>query len=378
MKRVSMRFFDRIRRRAVQDRDLSIIRSSDLFEKAWYLSKNPDVAEAGVDPYLHYLLHGGFEHRDPGPEFSSSWYLETYADVREEHINPLLHYLKYGKPENRLKRPEITVVIPLYNKLDFFRACLDSVLDQSGVTLEVVCVDDNSTDGSWEIALAASKDDSRLRVFRNKENMGPGPSRNVGISLARGRYIQFLDADDLLPAGALKSLLEAAERTGSDVVRGAFRTLQDGTVVPWSGDEIIDARVGSLLDLPELWVPWYHGSFLISHQLLQKEQIFYPHLRLGQDPPFLASVLTRAHRICIILQAAYIYRPGSKSAPRFGDVQDYIAHALLVKQIYAGPYECCWKKYHEFILGVIQTMLTSAYVTVEEYLTLENRIKALE
>jgi hypothetical protein len=87
------------RRRLEQDRTLII--SSGLFDADWYLAKNPDVAEANVEPARHYLLAGGFEGRDPGPQFSSNWYLDRYADVRDSGQNPLVHYIRYGRREGR-------------------------------------------------------------------------------------------------------------------------------------------------------------------------------------------------------------------------------------------------------------------------------------
>ena len=79
----------------------AIVLASQLFDKTWYLEHNPDVAASKVDPLKHYLLHGGFEGRDPGPDFSSQIYLEKYEDVRLARINPLIHYLQYGKNEGR-------------------------------------------------------------------------------------------------------------------------------------------------------------------------------------------------------------------------------------------------------------------------------------
>ena len=79
-----------------------LIRMSDLFDKDWYLMRNPDVAQAKVNPWLHYLRYGGFEGRDPGPSFCSAWYLDTYNDVKEARINPLIHYLRYGRAEKRM------------------------------------------------------------------------------------------------------------------------------------------------------------------------------------------------------------------------------------------------------------------------------------
>ncbi len=77
--------------------DLDLLQSTDLFDKDWYLANNPDVADAKIDPLLHYLEIGGFKGRDPGPDFSSQWYLDTHLDVKEAGLNPLIHYLRYGK-----------------------------------------------------------------------------------------------------------------------------------------------------------------------------------------------------------------------------------------------------------------------------------------
>ena len=82
--------------------DLSLIRSSGLFDEAWYLAGNPDIANSKIDPARHYLLSGGFDKRDPNPDFCSDWYLNTYEDVKIYGINPLVHYLKYGRSEGRM------------------------------------------------------------------------------------------------------------------------------------------------------------------------------------------------------------------------------------------------------------------------------------
>jgi SAM-dependent methyltransferase len=86
-------------------KEIRILRSSNYFNKKWYLKNNPDVATSNTDPFLHYLKFGGFEGRDPGPDFSSSWYLQTYQDVKLAGINPLVHYLIYGCKEGRKIHP---------------------------------------------------------------------------------------------------------------------------------------------------------------------------------------------------------------------------------------------------------------------------------
>jgi len=98
-------FPGRIRRYYRLGENLAIIRNSELFDASWYLEQNPDVAQAGIDPVRHYLLHGGFEGRDPSRHFSSVGYLERFQDVQGAGVNPLVHYLLYGNDEGRLPYP---------------------------------------------------------------------------------------------------------------------------------------------------------------------------------------------------------------------------------------------------------------------------------
>lgn len=85
-------------------RQAARLAASDLFDDAWYLRRNPDIARDRRflhNPALHYLLHGGYEGRDPSPRFSSNAYLRKYPDVQESGMNPLLHYVCHGKAEGR-------------------------------------------------------------------------------------------------------------------------------------------------------------------------------------------------------------------------------------------------------------------------------------
>ncbi len=95
-----------LRRSYQRNQELRLIRNSDLFDPDWYLANNPDVAQAGLDPSIHFVHYGGFEGRDPGPDFNSAWYLEKYEDIKKAGINPLLHYVKYGRREGRHQNSE--------------------------------------------------------------------------------------------------------------------------------------------------------------------------------------------------------------------------------------------------------------------------------
>ncbi|MEZ5831731.1 MAG: DUF616 domain-containing protein [Dongiaceae bacterium] len=90
---------------AEAERCAAVLLKSELFDSEYYLRRNPDVAEAGVDPVLHYVLYGASEMRDPGPWFSTRWYVWRYPDVRESGLNPLYHFIMRGYSEGRLAGP---------------------------------------------------------------------------------------------------------------------------------------------------------------------------------------------------------------------------------------------------------------------------------
>jgi len=80
--------------------DLWLLRHSDIFNELYYLAYHPEVKKFKINPYLHYLIIGGFAGLDPGPNFDSSWYLKTYEEARKSGLNPLIHYLKHGTKED--------------------------------------------------------------------------------------------------------------------------------------------------------------------------------------------------------------------------------------------------------------------------------------
>ncbi len=111
----------------------------------------------------------------------------------------------------------ISVIIPVYNVEKYLRECVDSVLSQTYKSYEIILVDDGSTDGSGEICDEYAEKHSNVSVI-HKANSGPSATRNVGIKLAKGEYIYFLDSDDYIVPAAFEKLVHIAENENADIV----------------------------------------------------------------------------------------------------------------------------------------------------------------
>lgn len=115
----------------------------------------------------------------------------------------------------------ISVIIPIYNREGYIRKCVDSVLGQKGVCLEIILVDDGSTDKSPQICDEYAKRYDNIRVI-HKQNAGLSSARNVGLDMAKGDYIVFVDDDDFLPDESLSVLLTLLENNSADVAIGNY------------------------------------------------------------------------------------------------------------------------------------------------------------
>ena len=111
---------------------------------------------------------------------------------------------------------DVSVIIPVYNTEKNIEQCVRSVMNQTLESIEIICVDDGSTDGSRAILERLAKEDARIAVIA-QENAGAGAARNRGLQLARGRYLSFLDADDFFEPDMLEAALAAADSCGAEV-----------------------------------------------------------------------------------------------------------------------------------------------------------------
>ncbi len=112
----------------------------------------------------------------------------------------------------------ISIIVPVYNKEEYIRKSLDSILDQKYKNLEIILVDDESTDNSRGICEEYAKIDARIKIFYQK-NGGAAKARNTGLRYAKGEYIAFIDADDYIDTNYIQTLVELAKKYNADIVQ---------------------------------------------------------------------------------------------------------------------------------------------------------------
>ena len=121
--------------------------------------------------------------------------------------------------DNFIVQPKVSVIIPIYNVEKYLAGCLNSVINQTLADIEIICVEDGSTDNSKIILAEYEKAESRIRVIWHSDNMGTGMARKHGVLAAQGQYIMFLDSDDELFPQACEVAYAAILKNKTDVVQ---------------------------------------------------------------------------------------------------------------------------------------------------------------
>lgn len=113
--------------------------------------------------------------------------------------------------------PKISIIIPVYNAQDYLKKCLDSIIEQDLKDIEIICIDDGSHDNSLQILKNYAKQETRL-IYKSQTNKGVSAARNLGLQIAKGDYILFVDADDYLADNSLKYLYSCAQNNNLDLL----------------------------------------------------------------------------------------------------------------------------------------------------------------
>ncbi len=217
--------------------------------------------------------------------------------------------------------PKISVIVPIYNKELFLKKSISSILEQTEKNIEIILVDDGSTDNSSEICKKFTEKDSRA-LYKRKENGGLTSARNYGRSYANGEYIAFVDPDDYIEKNALEKMLECSKN--ADIVIGGlineFGRKKTLRIMPkklegfYEGDEICKKilpmflvygkHIGKDLLLAQLGIFLFKRKFLDEQNIFSNENITY-----SEDWLFSLEAIFKAKTTAVLHNVHYHYVP---------------------------------------------------------------------
>jgi glycosyltransferase involved in cell wall biosynthesis len=223
-----------------------------------------------------------------------------------------------------MSSPAVSVIVPVYNTKVYLPPCLDSLIEQSLREIEIICVDNGSSDGSYELLQDYAKNYSNIMVFRHPVGR-QGDARNFGIENANGSYIGFVDSDDFVAPTLFEKLYKAAKSIQADVAVCNYSPYIDNEIQSYQGlpqsllttqdPFLIQQRPKFLRNL----TPW---NKLVRREFLETHQIQFPTDVFHEDQFFVVVVFVLARCIVSVPEALYFYqkeRPGSVNMHRGPD-----------------------------------------------------------
>lgn len=208
-----------------------------------------------------------------------------------------------------MKEPLVSVVVPVYNTMAYLESCVRSITDQTYTNLEIILVDDGSTDGSDALCDELSKQDNRIRII-HISNGGVGPARNRALDIANGGWVAFVDSDDVVEAWHIETLLAAALNEGAEVVLGGYRTLQDDClgqlVSPDTKKSLVSARRALEMLMYQEGIdtaPW--GKL---YKMNKFDGVRFPALPSSEDLATVYKPILMSSKVALIDDSGYRYR----------------------------------------------------------------------
>jgi glycosyltransferase involved in cell wall biosynthesis len=204
--------------------------------------------------------------------------------------------------------PYISIIIPSFNSAGFIKQTLESIAKQTFKNFEVIVIDDFSSDNSGLIISKYESSDSRFRLVSNNENSGPNFSRNKGISLARGKYVMFVDSDDLLLPDALQSVCYELSNSNVEILNFGFQFMENKKVLSKSslsnsflfGTEIMNSFLkGEFYSV--CWNKVFLLEFLLSNKIHFVEDTVH-----GRDSLFVFDCMASAGKVKSIENILYV------------------------------------------------------------------------
>lgn len=223
-------------------------------------------------------------------------------------INRLIKLTKKKiKEENRV---DISVIIPIFNAEKYLEDCLNSIIGQKRVRIEIILVDDGSTDGSLAIAKKYKENNGCIKIYRTNHK-GPGGARNLGVRHAKGEYIAFVDADDVLVNGIYRRMLRSARSNNAEVC--ICNAARFDSRKKWESDlhDKVFKNYKICTHITENSTLIYDTccwNKLIDRKLYKREKLSFPEGVVYEDIPFNAKLHMKCNKTVMIAETGYLWR----------------------------------------------------------------------
>ena len=254
---------------------------------------------------------------------------------------------------------KVSIIVPVYNMKKYLRECLDSLVNQTLKDIEIICINDGSTDNSLEILNECAKKDNRIIVI-NKENEGQGIARNLGISKAQGEFVGFVDPDDWVELDMYEKMYNQAKQLDSEIVicdHIRYREFEQKSYIPEAFEKAISPAKSvplviesgknidkELINSTLLVSPCYSVNKIYNREFLLKNNIKFSQIRCFEDVMFILRSHILASKISYIDTAFYNYRIHKSSTLRnyenryldllnlFHDINKYLIKVDLLEK----------------------------------------------
>lgn len=219
--------------------------------------------------------------------------------------------------------PKVSVIIPVYNTEKYLEKCLESVCNQTLSDIEIICINDCSTDNSLEILNRYVADDERIKIINFPENRGAAAARNAGIDVATGEYIGFVDSDDYPDLDFYEKLHNRAKETGADVAKGNYKSAHDGYVDEYLNEKIKEDKNN---------FAYAYCSAIFKRDIIIKNNLCFPDLSDMEDPVFTINFALAANKVEIVDTFVNIVKRENSltASPSFIQIRDKIKGLSII------------------------------------------------
>lgn len=230
----------------------------------------------------------------------------------------------------------VSIIIPIYNTQNYLSRCLDSVINQSYKNLEIILVNDGSTDNSLDICENYAKKDSRIKII-NKNNGGLSSARNAGLDICKGKYISFIDSDDWVEEDFIESLLEGIKKENVGISIIGHKKVNEEEISHTNNVDNIPNTLLTSSDAINLYMNNKLGTTSICNKLFVKklfDGIRFPLNVYYEDEHILLDLLLKVKKVYVRNQVKYYYlqREGSIINSNYNWEKFYSLISLLNKQ----------------------------------------------